>query len=151
MCACSRKQFIYRHVSLRPSAEMAVLEYSKDSPDSQGKELLQGKKGLSLKSKIEGSGYTVEIYTPLGSQPLAFAIARSSEGGELKMEGIDVTELNADSGVRKASGYRYELRVSDNPHGIWKISITNGTTTVGAHQVGYDVVTRGHKFETDTW
>lgn len=151
MCACSRKQFTYKHVCVRPAVGVTIVERSKDSVDSQGQKLQAGRIDLPIRTEIRGNGYTVEIYAPLVAQGLAFARARTVSGDGLEITGPDVAELDVAAGVRQTLGYRYQMRTSKSAQGIWDIAVSDGRTTLGVHQISYDVVDRGHKFETDTW
>jgi hypothetical protein len=149
-CGCSVELIRYKHVVVEESSKVKVVERSTESNDSQGKPLSAPKIGLPTRSILTDKDFTVTIYTPVNSMPVAFLRADDERGNSLDLKGAFLERLDSKTGMG-IKGYRYTFIVEKAAGDPMEFDVVSRQGVVLGHEkIGYAVTSRGYVWANDS-
>jgi len=143
-CGCMPVLIHYKHVVVKESPKLKVVERSTESNSSDGSPLSNPKIGLPIKSLLSTSDYIIEIYTPINSIPVVFLKCADAQQQELELRGANLLKLDP------INDYHYSFIV-DEAAGkpLDFIVITNDGRLIGHEKVVYELISRGYVWAID--
>jgi hypothetical protein len=143
---CGPSIYSYKHLCVKASTDLIIINKSTISTDSQGKSLKLAKIGLPLEARLEKHDYVIKIYTPLANVPIVHLVAQTHSKENLILAGpyiqkYDPSIFDKNNNVHYQYGFIVGM-ANGNPI---KLSVFNNKgECLGVEIINYKIITRGY-------